>query len=298
MTIATVIGLGSMGWGAACSLVREGIETYGVDIRDEVLENFEKQGGKSEKDSAIAVSNSDVVFLYLVNSAQVKTVLFGDNGCVKNAKKDTVFILCVTMLPKDTMEISQQLLDAGMRVLDAPVSGGAAKALTGDITIMASGSPETFDTVAKPLDAVSAKIFRLGDDIGSGSKVKMINQLLAGVHIAAMGEAMALAHKIDLDLETVYDVITQSAGNSWMFENRGVYVRDGDYSPRSAVDIFVKDLGIVSDEANGADFNAEITATAWNLFKEASDAGLGREDDAAVAKWIARKNGTALKGDS
>ena len=298
---ATVIGLGSMGYGAGCSLVRAGFPTYGVDIRDDALDNFKAEnghlGGISEKDPSVAVADSDVVFVYLVNAEQVNAVLWGENGCVKTAKPNTVFVLCVTMPPNATLEIAEKLQQAGMRVLDAPVSGGTAKAMTGDITIMASGAPAVFDAVESMLDAISAKVFRLGDAIGIGSKIKMINQLLAGVHIAAMGEAMALAHKIDLDLATVYDVITQSAGNSWMFENRGVYVRDGDYTPRSAVDIFVKDLGIVASESEQADFTPELTKTAWELFKQASDAGMGRHDDAAVAKWIARKNGDTLKGD-
>ena len=100
----------------------------------------------------------------------------------------------------------------GMRVLDAPVSGGQGKANSGDLTVMASGSPHVFRDVKPALDAISATVFTLGDDIGVGSKMKMINQLLAGSHIAVMGEAMALADRMGLDLSTVYDVITKSAG--------------------------------------------------------------------------------------
>ena len=298
----TVIGLGSMGYGAACSLVGQGFTTYGVDIVDSTLDKFAQAGGIPAKSVSVAVADSDIVFLYVVNAEQVKSVLFGDGastnqGCVHSAKQGTIFVLCVTMPPNETIAIAQQIEQAGMQVLDAPVSGGAAKAMSGEITIMGSGTPDVFKAVQPALDAISAKVFRLGDEVGVGSKIKMINQLLAGVHIAAMGEAMALAHKIDLDLATVYDVITQSAGNSWMFENRGVYVRDGDYAPRSAVDIFVKDLGIVSSESEQADFTPELTQTAWQLFRQASEAGMGRHDDAAVAKWIARKNGCPLTGD-
>ena len=299
----TVIGLGTMGYGAAYSLVNIGFTTYGVDIVDSTLERFAQDGGTPEKNASVAVADSDIVFLYLVNAEQVKSILFGDalsgdGGCVGSADKGTIFVLCVTMPPNETIAIAQQLEQQGMRVLDAPVSGGSGKAMSGEITIMGSGSPDVFDALQPALDAISSKVFRLGDEVGIGSKVKMINQLLAGVHIAAMGEAMALAHKIDLDLATVYDVITQSAGNSWMFENRGVYVRDGDYAPRSAVDIFVKDLGIVASESEQADFIPELTQTAWHLFQQASEAGMGRHDDAAVAKWIARKNGSSLNGDN
>ena len=159
-----------------------------------------------------------------------------------------------------------------------------------------TGSDQAFDKAAPALDAISAKIFRLGKEIGTGSQVKMINQLLAGVHIAATAEAMTLAKAVGLDLQTVFEVITESAGNSWMFGNRGPHIVKGDYTPHSAVDIFVKDLGVVSSEAGAASCPTPLTETALALFKEASAKGLGREDDAAVAKLLAERAGIKLPG--
>ncbi|WP_312223393.1 L-threonate dehydrogenase [Rhizobium rhizoryzae] len=292
---ATVIGLGSMGWGAALSLLRAGFDVKGVDIRSDVLASFEKEGGKAYPDAASA-GESDVVFVFVVNSRQAEEVLFGERGALKSAKAGTVFLLCVTMAPTATMELAERLSSAGMQVIDAPVSGGHIKALAGEITVMASGPDQAFDHAAAALDAVSAKVFRLGSEVGLGSKVKMINQLLAGVHIAATAEALTLAAAEGLDLRTVFDVIRVSAGSSWMFENRGPHIVDGDYTPRSAVNIFVKDLGIVTSEAEKAGASTPLSAAALALFKEATESGLGLEDDAAVAKILAERASIKLPG--
>ena len=163
----------------------------------------------------------------------------------------------------------------------------AVNALAGAMTIMASGDPKAFKRAAPALDAVAGKVFRLGDVPGIGSQVKMVNQLLAGVHIAVTAEAMTLGAKIGIDLQQLYEVICDSAGSSWMFENRGAHIVAGDYTPHSAVDIFVKDLGIVASEAGQAGCRTPLTSAALALFQQASAAGLGREDDSAVAKILA-----------
>lgn len=294
--ISAVIGLGSMGWGAAVSLLRADIPTIGVDIAGDILARFEGEGGQTAATPAAAAKDADVVFVFVVNEKQTREVLFGEGGAVDAAKPGALFVLCVTMPPSSATQIAQDIIDKGMQVIDAPVSGGSLKAASGEMSIMASGSPEAF-AIAKPaLDAISAKVFRLGDEPGMGSQVKMINQLLAGVHVAATAEAMALGAGIGVDLETLYNVIRECAGNSWMFENRGAHIVEGDYTPHSAVDIFVKDLGIVASEAQANNFSTPMTATALALFKEASDAGMGREDDAALAKLLARKGQVKLPG--
>ena len=295
-SIVAVIGLGSMGWGAAVSLLRAGFAVAGCDIQPDVLQRFAEAGGRDCTTPAKAAEAAGVVFVFVVNSRQAEEVLFGANGALETAGKGTVFLLCATMAPSATIAIAERLEGAGMLVVDAPVSGGHLKALSGEITVMSSGSDAAFARAQSALDAISAKVFRLGDRPGAGSQVKMINQLLAGVHIAATAEAMALAAKTGIDLKTLYDVICVSAGSSWMFENRGEHIVSGDYTPRSSVDIFVKDLGIVTSEADSAGAVTPLAATALALFKEASEAGLGREDDAAVAKVLAKKSGAVLPG--
>jgi 2-hydroxy-3-oxopropionate reductase len=169
-------------------------------------------------------------------------------------------------------------------MLDAPVSGGAAKAAAGEMTVMAAGDDATFAKLQPVLDAVAGKVYRCGKDIGQGATVKIIHQLLAGVHIAAGAEAMALAAKAGIPLDLMYDVVTHAAGNSWMFENRMKHVVDGDYTPLSMVDIFVKDLGLVTDTGKALRFPLPLASTAFNMFTETSNAGHGKEDDSAVIK--------------
>jgi 3-hydroxyisobutyrate dehydrogenase len=161
------------------------------------------------------------------------------------------------------------------------------------MTMMTAGRPEAYAKAGGVLDAMAAKVYRLGDRAGNGSKVKIINQLLAGVHIAAAAEAMALGLREGVDAAALYEVITNSAGNSWMFENRMAHVLAGDYTPLSAVDIFVKDLGLVLDTARASKFPLPLSATAHQMFMQASAAGHGREDDSAVIKIFP---GIALPG--
>jgi 3-hydroxyisobutyrate dehydrogenase len=178
--------------------------------------------------------------------------------------------------------------------LDAPISGGAAKVALGQLTVMASGTPEAFKRARPALDAIAATVHELGDAAGIGASFKMVNQLLAGVHIAAACEAVTFAKKLGLDLPTVYKVITASAGNSWMFENRVPHILDGDYAPRSAVEIFTKDLGIVSDMGRREKFPLQIAATALQMFLMTAAAGMERDDDASVARMIAEMTGLEL----
>lgn len=295
--VAGVIGLGSMGMGAAQSTLRAGLETWGCDLRPEAVQSLREAGGHGARDLAELGARADVLLVYVVDAAQARDVLFGDGGAVATARPGTVVLICVTMQPADAEDICARLTQAGMLAIDAPVSGGAAKAMAGEISMMAAGPAEAFDRAAPVLDAIAAHVFRLGEQPGAGARMKTINQLLAGVHIAATAEALALAHGLGMDLAEVHRVIQSCAGNSWMFANRGAHVVAGDYTPRSAVDIFVKDLGIVVDTARAAGMPTPMSETARALFRQASSEGMGRLDDAAVALLLARQGGSPLPGD-
>jgi len=280
-----VIGLGSMGMGAAKSCLRAGLNTWGVDLNPAALENLRQAGARDAQPSASAFAEQlDAVLLLVVNAQQVNAILFGEEGLAAKLRPGTVVMVSSTLSARDAQQIEQQLAQYQLLMLDAPVSGGAAKAASGEMTVMASGSDAAFAQLQSVLDAVAAKVYRVGSEIGLGSTVKIIHQLLAGVHIAVGAEAMALAARAGIPLETMYEVVTNAAGNSWMFENRMRHVVDGDYSPKSAVDIFVKDLNLVADTAKSLHFPLPLASTALNMFTEASNAGYGREDDSAVIK--------------
>ncbi|EEX40295.1 L-threonate dehydrogenase [Vibrio furnissii] len=279
-----VIGLGSMGMGAAKSCVRAGLDVYGVDLNPQALETLGNYGAKAvASDANQFASQLDAVLLLVINAKQVKSVLF-DSGLAANLKPGTAVMVSATISAQDAKAIEAGLKAHNLLMLDAPVSGGAVKAEAGEMTIMASGSAQAFAKLAPVLDATAGKVYNIGTDIGLGATVKIIHQLLAGVHIAAGAEAMALAARANIPLDLMYDVVTNAAGNSWMFENRMKHVVDGDYSPKSMVDIFVKDLNLVADTAQDLKFPLPLASTALNMFTSASNAGFGQEDDSAVIK--------------
>ncbi|NCX49186.1 MAG: NAD(P)-dependent oxidoreductase [Gammaproteobacteria bacterium] len=289
-----VIGLGSMGFGAAVSCVRAGIDTAGFDVNPEALERFQASGGKPIE-SLAACKDIDCVLVFVVNASQAESVLF-DSGLQSSLTPNALIINCVTLAPSKAVEIANKVGSMGFRYIDAPVSGGAARALGGRMSIMASGTPLAM-TDAKPIfDAISEHVFELGDEPGQGSQMKLINQLLAGVHIAATAEAMNLAASLDMDLHQVIDVISKCAGSSWMFENRAPHIADGDYSPLSSVNIFVKDLGIVTNEAVENSVVTPLSDAALALYRKASESGLGGEDDSAVVKVLAQQSKVTLPG--
>jgi len=292
---AAVIGLGSMGLGMARSLRRNGIDVAGFDVVAGAVARFvSEDGGRGAATPAEAAEGADMVVSVVVNAAQTEAVLFGADGVAEVMKPGAVFISSATMDPAVARRLAQRVEAKGLHYLDAPISGGAARAASGELTVMASGSPAAFERARPGLAAMAVKVYELGDAAGFGAAFKMINQLLAGVHIAAACEAMTFAAKQGLDLAKVYEVITASAGNSWMFENRVPHILAGDYKPLSAIEIFVKDLGIIQDMARAERYPVPIAAAALQMYLAASGAGMGREDDSSVARIYAQLSGAKL----
>ena len=289
-----VIGLGSMGMGAALSALRNGVPTWGSDPRAEARTAFEQASGRAVANAAELAPHCDVVLVLVVNAAQTEDVLFGAQGIAPLLKKGAVVVTSATVDPALPPQWEARLAEHGVFLIDGPVSGGAKKAAAGQMTVMASGKPEAFAAAGDLLNAFAGKVYRLGDAAGVGSTVKMVNQHLAGVHIATACEAMALGIKAGADPRQLYEVICNSAGMSWMFENRVPHILDGDYTPLSAVNIFVKDLGIVLDAARALKFPLPLAATAHQLYLSTAAMGLGGEDDSAVVKYYAQLAGLEL----
>jgi 3-hydroxyisobutyrate dehydrogenase-like beta-hydroxyacid dehydrogenase len=282
--IVGVIGLGAMGLGVARSLLRAGFRTHACDVRKEALDAFSAEGGVACATPAELGAACEVVLTLVVNAQQAETVLLGERGAAAAMRAGSVVIASSTVAPEFAESLAARLATMGIGMIDAPVSGGAAKAASGQLTVMGAGSAENFAKVEDVFNAIAQKVYRLGDAPGAGSKVKMINQLLAGVHIAAAAEAMAMGLRAGADPAVLYEVISNSAGSSWMFQNRVPHILAGDYTPLSSVNIFVKDLGIVLDTAKKAAFPLPLTATAHQMFLAAAAAGRGGEDDSAVVK--------------
>lgn len=284
MSTVGVIGLGAMGSGIAQSLRRAGHAVHVCDARPGAAEAFARDGGVACANPAELARQCEVVVSVVVNAQQTEAVLFGEQGAAAAMARGSVFVMCSTVDPNWSIALEARLEALGLLYLDAPISGGAAKAASGQMTMMTAGRAQAYARCEPLLGAMAAQVYRLGNRAGNGSKVKIINQLLAGVHIAAAAEAMALGLREGVDAAALYEVITHSAGNSWMFENRMAHVLAGDYTPLSAVDIFVKDLGLVLDTARASKFPLPLASTAHQMFMQASSAGFAREDDAAVIK--------------
>ena len=292
-----LVGLGSMGLGMARSLLRAGITTHGLDVTAERVAQFQAEGGADGTLEEVA-GRIDALVVVVLNAAQCEDVLFGDAGAVASMKPGSVVIACPTVAPEFARDMAARCAAHGVLYLDAPISGGAARADAGTLSVMAAGTAEAFSAARPVLDATAETVFKLGQEAGAGSAMKAVNQLLAGVHIATMAEAMAFGITQGIEPSAFLEVIPKCAGTSWMLENRAPHIVDADYTPKSSVNIWPKDLGIVLDIARSAGFEAPVTSAALERFKAAAEMGLGGDDDAAVIKVYARAAGLTLPGDA
>jgi len=292
----SVIGLGSMGYGMAQSCLAAGHVTHGFDIAPAQVDRFQAEGGAPGALADIA-GTLDAVVIVVLNAAQTENVLFGDEGVVPHLKPGAVVVACATVPPDFARAMEAKCTAHRVHYLDAPISGGSVKAAQGALSIMAAGTPDAFAAARPVLGAMAETVFELGGQAGPGSAMKAVNQLLAGVHIATMAEALTFGMTQGVTPDQFLDVISKCAGNSWMLENRAPHIVNGDYTPHSSVNIWPKDLGIVLDIAKSASFSAPITAAALQQFIAAAGMGLGGEDDAAVAKVYARNAGLTLPGE-
>ena len=291
----SVIGLGSMGFGIAQSLIRSGYNVYGQDKNTVQQKKLIEEGGL---DAEIPFGDLDAVIIVVLNEAQTRDIIFGEEGIAEKLKKHTLVIVCTTVSPNFAKEMATACENKELLYLDAPISGGSIKSSQGKLSYMVSGSKKALIAAKPILDSTSETVFEFGEVIGSGSAMKAVNQMLAGVHIAAMAEAITFGITQGIEPERFLEVISKCAGSSWMLENRAPHIIDGDYSPKSSINIWPKDLGIVLDIAKSANFSAPITSAALQQFIAASGSGLGHEDDAAVAKVYARNAGIELPKSS
>lgn len=280
-----LVGLGVMGRGVAVNLVKSGFKLLGRDVNPESLKWLESIGGHVAQSPVAMASECAVIVSFVVNDAQTEDVLFGEKGLAAHMKPDSVFIACSTMPPKYVKDLAQRLAKLNIHLVDAPVSGGKNGALNGTLTVMMAGNPVICERVRPVLSSFGGNIFSLGSEPGQGSQMKVINQLLCGVHIAAAAEALAMAKRNGLPLDTSLEILKSGAASSWMLADRGPrMVTESFDDVASAVDIFVKDLGLVVDSARQCMFPASMAHAAFLQFVQASSHGHGKQDDSAVIR--------------
>ncbi len=288
------IGLGAMGVPMAQRLVQAGHEVHGFDVRAAALEPLVQAGGKAAASAAEAAAGADLLWLMVVSGEQAASVLF-EHAAAAALPKGALVVAACTQPPALARATSDRLSAQGLTMLDAPVSGGVAGARAGTLTIMAAGPGAALERARPVMQAVGQRIFDVGRDAGMGSTAKMINQLLCGVHIAAAAEAMHVAERAGVSLQTMHEIISVSAGNSWMWGDRGPRMMQEEPPVTSAVDIFVKDLGIVLDQGKAMRQGLPLAAAAMQMFLAASGLGHGAADDSQVIRAYRALNGAGKR---
>ena len=280
-----LIGVGAMGGAMARCLLGKGHRVVVRDIEPERAEALAALGAVVAESPADLVRRANVVFTIVVDAAQTDAVLFGHDGLVAAAAPGTVVVMCSTVAPGYAASLPARLAPLGIGFVDAPISGGPQRAAEGTMSMMAAGATETMTQVLPILEAVASRLFRMGERPGDGSAMKIVNNMLAGINLAAGAEAMALAEQLGMDPQLVYDVVCASSGGSWIFADRMPRVIADDYTPKAAAKILTKDVGLALDAAAAAGVPAALAKAAHDVYKGTVALGFGEVDDAAVMEY-------------
>jgi 3-hydroxyisobutyrate dehydrogenase-like beta-hydroxyacid dehydrogenase len=279
-----VIGIGAMGMGIAKNLQRRGFSIAVRDIRPEAQQEASALGMQACDSSAALGRVAEIAIVVVVNAQQIEEVLFGADGLAQPGAKTRTVLLCSTIAPEDSIRIAQRLAAQGVAAVDAPISGGPAKAEAGTMSMMIAGDAAVLAALAPLLEAMAEKRFVLGATHGDAAKAKLVNNLLAGINLVAGAEALALGMKIGLDPQQVFEIIRASSGNSWVFEDRMARALRGDYAPRAFAHILTKDVTLATGMAHAAGHATPLGDAALQKYRETLERGWSELDDAAVLK--------------
>jgi 3-hydroxyisobutyrate dehydrogenase len=280
------IGLGAMGSPMAGCVARAGFDTSAYDIDPARARALAADGVKPAASIREAATGADVLVVMVATPDQVESVLFGDDPAADALSRGAAVVVMATVGPAPVQRWAERLGRQQVDLVDAPVSGGVARAAAGDLLVMVGGAEPAVARVQPLLDAMAREAPHVGSAPGDGQKVKLVNQLLCGVHIAAAAEALALAEAMQLDPAATWEVVRGGAAASFMLDDRGSRMVHGTDEVRSALDIFVKDMGLVTDAARSSNSPAPLASAAEQLYLAGHRAGLGRRDDSAVIEVL------------
>lgn len=283
-----IVGVGNMGGGMARNLLARGWPVNVCDIDSSKVESLKAIGALGHDKPAQAAINSVVTIVCVIDAKQTHEVLFGDHGIASVLKPGGTVMMCPTLAPQDVEGFAQSLLPLAVRLIDAPMSGGPARAAEGSMSLMVACRNDVFEQHSALLNALSDKLFHVSQKVGDGARTKLVNNLLAGINLVGAAEAMAMAKKMGLDLSKMMDVIEKSSGQSWVGSDRMRRAIAGDYAPRAHMTLLEKDTRLAVAAAKSAKFEGPLGAAASQVFAAASAGGLDGEDDAALFKWLSR----------
>jgi 3-hydroxyisobutyrate dehydrogenase len=291
------LGLGAMGLPMARRLVEASIDVAAYDPVPAPLEALAAAGGRPAATAAAAAAGANLLFVTVATPEQAAAALFGRDGAADALAPGATVVVMSTIGPAAVRELAERLTPAGVGLLDAPMSGGVARAERGDLVVMVGGPRERLEAVRPLLERLGSTVAHVGEAVGDGQALKLVNQLLTGVHIAAVAEALGLAAALGLDPRAAWEVVRHGAAGSFMLTDRGPRMLDGQFEPvRSALDIFVKDLGLVVGAAKARKLPTPLAAAAEQLYLAGAAEGLGRQDDASLVTLYERWAGRPVSG--
>lgn len=285
----SIIGVGNMGGAMAANLLAQGWAVEVCDIDPVRVADLEKKGAFALSVPARAAMNSIAFVVCVVDAVQTEEVLFGAQGLARMLQPGHTVLLCPTIAPQDVESFAARLAALGVHTVDAPMSGGPARARDGTMSLMVACPAAVYGQQAALLQALSGKLFRISEKPGDGARTKLVNNLLAGINLVGAAEVLALAGQMGLDLGKTLDVIEQSSGQSWIGSDRMRRALAGDYAPRAHVTLLEKDTRLAVEAARAAGFEGPLGARASQVFAEAHAAGLAGLDDAAIFKYLASR---------
>lgn len=280
-----VVGIGNMGIGIGSNLLKAGFEVMVYDIRPEQLDALREKGADVAPDIPSLAKACRTVFSVLLDYDQNLSVISGSDGLAENMSEGGCIFVCSTISPVQARALAKVADPFGLRLLDSPISGGAEGARAGTLSVMIGGDATAVEENRKALEAIGSNIYHFGD-VGAGESAKAINQILVAINNAAVAEAMLLAARSGLDLKEVHNLISNSAGNSWIFQHRAMRMIERDFVPRGVLRILLKDTGIVTDTADDMGLVLPLSNLARQLYQAGVNNGWGDEDDSAVVKVL------------
>ena len=277
-----IVGVGNMGGGMARRLLARGWRVRACDLVADKVEALVRLGAAPAATPADAAREADVLIVCVVDAAQAEQVLFGADGAAAALPAGRAVLLCPTIGPADAERIAARLQAGGHAAIDAPMSGGPARAAEGSMSLMVACEEAVFDAHRRLLGDLSSKLFRVGSRPGDGARTKLVNNLLAAINLAGAAEAIALAERLGLDAARTLDVIEQSSGQSWIASDRMRRALADDYEPRAHVTLLHKDTRLALEAARSAGFDAALGTLAHAAFARAVATGRADCDDAIL----------------
>jgi L-threonate 2-dehydrogenase len=287
MRRVAIAGVGNMGGAIAQRLLDQRWPVQVFDVDPAKVAALQALGATGRADAAQAVMGCGVLIVCVVDAAQTDDVLFGPHGAAQVMRAGQAVLLCPTIAPGDVEGFAARLAERGIATIDAPMSGGPARARDGSMSLMVACEDAVFERQRMVIEVMSSKVFRIGQKPGDGARTKLVNNLLAGINLAGAAEALAMAQRLGLDPAATLDVIEQSSGQSWIGSDRMRRAIAGDYAPRAHVTLLQKDTRLAVEAAAAAGFTGPLGAAARDVFARAAAAGLADLDDAALFRLLA-----------